>query len=65
MIKQKELFYISLTIFLTIVAWIVIELYKIRTEGVIEKEVELPTIENYKLDMEVLDRLENKKSYEE
>jgi len=35
--NRKELFYISITIFLTIVAWILLEAYKVETSIKTEK----------------------------
>jgi hypothetical protein len=58
--KQKELLILSIGAFLTVVAWVVIEVYRIRIEGVLEQEIELPTVQEYGLKMEVLDKLEEK-----
>lgn len=34
--KQKELFWISVTVFLTIVAWMLLDLYRAKTETKID-----------------------------
>lgn len=59
--KQKELLIVSIGIFLTVVAWVIIEIYRIGIEGVLEKEIPLPTVEEYDLDVTILDTLEEKK----
>ena len=58
--NQKELFFISLTVFLTIVAWMLLDVYRAQTST-----TEMPTISaepmNYKIDTWVFDQLKQKK----
>lgn len=59
--RQKELLVITVTVFLTIVAWIVSDLYHIaQTEkiGQIKSKRQSPL--NIKINVEVFDRLEKK-----
>lgn len=58
--KQKELLILSIGIFLTVAAWVLVEIYRIQIVGVLEEEVELPTIEEHTLDVSILDRLKEK-----
>lgn len=60
MMKKKEFLILSIGVFLTVVAWVIIEIYRIGIEGVLEEEVALPTVEGYSLDMSVLKKLEEK-----
>lgn len=48
--NRKELFYLSLTIFLTIISWLIIEIYKVdlnikseKQEVIIDKKIEIDT----------------------
>lgn len=58
--KQKELLLLSIGVFITVVAWVIVEIYRIQIVGVLEEEVPLPTVENYSLDMSILERLKEK-----
>lgn len=57
--NQKEILFISLTIFLTIVAWSISELYIIHKSTPTEKQIESVKLE-YAIDTTILDILENK-----
>jgi hypothetical protein len=57
--NQKELLVISLTIFLTIIAWVISELYLIRKDTPTEEQIESVSL-NYSIDTAVLDALESK-----
>lgn len=56
--NQKELFLISITIFLTIVAWMILDIYKIRTN--IEAGFNQPRAINFKLQPQVLEILKRR-----
>ncbi|MCX7996371.1 MAG: hypothetical protein N2691_01265 [Patescibacteria group bacterium] len=58
--KQKELLIIAVSIFLTIVAWVSIELYKVRTSEVVGQPITLPKVGNHTIDINVLERLREK-----
>lgn len=57
--NQKELFFISITIFLTIVAWMLLDVYRAQTSS-----FEMPVMSseqvNYKIDPGVLNQLKQK-----
>lgn len=59
-IRQRELLMLAIGVFFTVVAWVLIEIYRIQIVGVLEKEIERPTVENYRLDVSVFDRLREK-----
>lgn len=58
--KQKEFLILAIGIFLTIVAWVVIEVYKVQNTQIIEEEIELPTVKRYDIDTSVIDKLQQK-----
>jgi hypothetical protein len=62
--NKKELFYISITIFLTIVAWVIIDAYKINLATQAEKEDLSLIRKKIDLDVSVLKTLKEKKPYE-
>lgn len=61
--NKKEFFYLSLTIFLTIVAWVIFEIYKV--DLAIKKEKENPIInKRIDLDFSIINELKTKKTYD-
>lgn len=58
--NRKEIFWISITIFLTVVAWMILDIYKIKSNVNLDKEVYSSTIIKYKIDPEILKKLKNK-----
>lgn len=58
--KQREILIISIGVFLTIVAWVVIEIYKVRNVQLIEQDVQLPTVQRYEINTEIIDKLRKK-----
>ena len=58
--NRKEVFLISLTIFLTAVAWMILDVYKIKQEVVVSPEVFSSTIIKYKIDPHILDVIKTK-----
>lgn len=57
--NQKELFFISTTVFLTIVSWVVFELYGIQKTTPTDTQIESVNL-NYTIDTRVFDILRNK-----
>ena len=43
--NQKELFWISLTVFLTIVAWMLLDIYRVKTQTKVEGLKSLQTVD--------------------
>lgn len=57
--NQKELFFISITIFLTIVAWMLLDVYRAQSSSFDMPVITLEQV-NYKIDPWVLDQLKQK-----
>lgn len=57
--NQKELFFISLTVFLTIIAWVVFELYGIKQTTPTDAQIDSVVV-NYTIDTKVFEILKNK-----
>lgn len=58
--NKKEFLYISIGIFLTVIVWVVAEIYHTATEEKIKDKIEIPIVENYKINKNVLEIIENK-----
>lgn len=58
--NRKEIFWISITIFFTVVAWMILDIYKIKSNVNLDKEVYSSTIIKYKIDPVILKKLKNK-----
>lgn len=59
--KPREILIISIGIFMTIIAWVVIEIYKVNNSQLVEEAIQLPTVKKYEVDLTVIDKLRNKK----
>ena len=57
--NQKELLVISLTIFLTVTAWVLSELYAIHRDTPTEEQIESVKLD-YNIDIAILDKLDQK-----
>lgn len=57
--KQKDILIIAVTIFLTVVAWIVVEIRTVRQETPTEAEIQSSQLE-YTVDTALLDELEKR-----
>jgi hypothetical protein len=58
--KNKELFIISITIFFTILAWVIIDIYHIQTKINEQINIKPAQIPNYKLDKGIIETLKNR-----
>jgi len=58
--NKKEVLWLSLTIFLTVVAWMILDIYKIKSNVTLDNEVYSSTIIKYKIDPNLLKKLKNK-----
>ncbi len=58
--NRKELLLLSIGIFLTVIAWLVADIYHATTREKIKTKVELPSLSNYEIDPKILDILEKK-----
>ncbi|CAN5172793.1 hypothetical protein BH09PAT2_BH09PAT2_00660 [soil metagenome] len=57
--NQKELFFISTSVFLTIIAWVVFELYGIQNTTPTQQQIDSVTL-NYTIDTKIFETLRNK-----
>lgn len=58
--NKKEILILSICVFLTVVAWLVADLYRASKESKLQMKVDLPKIENYQIKEELLEILKNK-----
>lgn len=58
--KRKELLYISICIFLTIVAWLVADIYHSVNQKTVQAAIADPVLLQYKIDPTVLKLIESK-----
>ncbi len=58
--NKKEILILSICVFLTVIAWLVADLYRASNESKIKMKIELPLIENYEIKKEILEILKNK-----
>ncbi len=59
--RKKELLMISIAIFLTVIAWLVADIYHAATAEKIKEQVPILKIKNYDMGMSILEELRNKK----
>lgn len=59
--NRKEILYIVIGVFLTILAWVVADIYHASTEQKIKDKIEIPQVENYQIDENILKIIEEKK----
>lgn len=55
--KRYELFILSLGVFLTVIAWLLGDIYHAASEEKIKKKVSVPAIKEFQIDEKVLDSL--------
>lgn len=58
--NKKEILLLSIGVFLTVVAWLIADIYHASTEDKIKSKVNLPQIYQYKIDKDILEILKNK-----
>lgn len=59
--NRKELLYISIAIFLTVIAWLVADIYHVATEAKVNEVVPILHIKNYDMGRSIIDTLKDKK----
>lgn len=59
--NKKELLLISIGVFLTVVAWLIADIYHAATQEKIKNKITLPQIVKYQTDEDVLKMLLDKK----
>jgi hypothetical protein len=58
--KKKEILVLSISVFLTVIAWLVADIIHASTKERVETEIALPNIKNYVLDESIIQILESK-----
>jgi len=58
--NKKELLIMSIGVFLTVIAWLVADIYHAATEEIVQAQVRSPRIVNYKIDKDILKVIESK-----
>lgn len=58
--NRKELFWISVTVFMTIISWMMLDLYKVRTSADSGSNTSNVVKINFKIDPGILDVLKKK-----
>lgn len=58
--KKKEYLVLSITVFLTVLAWLIADVYHAATEEKLKNRANLPNIRNYQIDNGILEILRQK-----
>lgn len=58
--SQKELFLLSFTIFLTIIAWMLMDIYKLKTNIPIDSKITNLQVVDFKIDSQILKVIKDK-----
>lgn len=58
--NKRELLIISICIFLTVIAWLVADIYNATTQDKIKTRVELPSLQKYNISKDLLNKLQQK-----
>lgn len=58
--NRKEILLLSIGVFLTVVSWLIADIYHASTEDKIKSKVSIPQVYHYKISKELLDTLKNK-----
>ncbi len=58
--NKKEIFILSVGIFLTVFAWLIADIYHAATFDKIKVKVEIPTLNKYQLKKDVFEKLKQK-----
>ncbi len=58
--NKKEILLLSIGVFLTVIAWLVADIYHASTEDKIKSKINLPRIHQYKINKDILETLKNK-----
>ena len=59
--NKKDFLIISIGIFLTIIAWIVIDIYQIKTTIIKTESIKTVTLSDYEINKKIIDMVINKK----
>ncbi len=58
--NKKEILLLSIGVFLTVVAWLIADIYHASTEDKIKFKISLPQVYQYKINKDILETLKNR-----
>ncbi len=58
--NKKEILLLSIGVFLTVIAWLIADIYHESTEDKIKIKISLPQVHQYKINKDILEVLKNK-----
>jgi len=58
--NKKEILFLSIGVFLTVIAWVVADIYHAATEEKIKSRVNIPTLNDYHINTDLLNKLKSK-----
>ncbi len=58
--NKKEILLLSIGVFLTVVAWLITDIYHASTEDKIKSKISLPQVYRYKINKDILETLKNR-----
>ncbi|OGU53372.1 MAG: hypothetical protein A2006_04040 [Ignavibacteria bacterium GWC2_35_8] len=58
--NRKEVLLLSIGVFLTVVCWLIADIYHASTEDKIKTKISLPQVYRYNISKELLDNLKNR-----
>ncbi|MDO8741610.1 MAG: hypothetical protein Q7J11_00505 [Candidatus Roizmanbacteria bacterium] len=58
--NKKEILLLSIGVFLTVIAWLIADIYHASTENKIKLKISLPQVYQYKINKDLLETLKNK-----
>lgn len=58
--NRKEILLLSIGVFLTVIAWLIADIYHTSNEDKIKSQITLPQVYQYKINKDILNTLKNK-----
>lgn len=58
--NRKEVLLLSIGVFLTVVSWLIADIYHASTEEKVKSKIELPQVYQYKINKKLMEVLKNK-----
>ncbi|MCL4363942.1 hypothetical protein M1328_01755 [Patescibacteria group bacterium] len=58
--KKKDILVLSIGVFLTVIAWLVADIYHASTEQKVQTKIEVPTLDNYTISKDLLNVIRSK-----
>lgn len=58
--NKKEILLLSIGVFLTVVAWLIADIYYASTADTIKSKISLPQVQQYKINKDILEILKNR-----